>query len=312
VTVLTPAYNAAPYVREAVESIRKQTFGQFEYLIFDDGSTDRTPGILQQLAREDERIQLFLKPQGNKDVPTHTRWLNEGIEMARGEYIARMDADDISLPERLARQVAYMDAHPNCVLLGGGELAIDEQGDPIELVRHPQKHEEIDSHHISLRPRGSRMCQICHPTVMMRRQAVLDVGGYWEDRTPAEDLDLWLRLAERGRLANLPETLVHRRIHSTQVSRLYRDHQLERVAHVVELAYERRAIAIPPDLRSRLPEASLAVGTRRWIIQKANFNGYWRTARKHALRELAFHPWSVDAWRLALRMSLGWGASRDP
>src|SRR5512135_1833139 len=139
ISVCMPVYNAERYIARAVESILGQTFGDFEFLILDDGSTDGSLEILRRYANHDPRIRLTSRP--NKGLPPS---LNELVDQARGEFIARMDADDVALPERFARQVEYLRAHPDCVLVGSRVQLVDPEGDPLCDWCTMQEHEAID------------------------------------------------------------------------------------------------------------------------------------------------------------------------
>src|SRR5579884_2731916 len=168
VSVLMTVYNGQRYLPQAVRSILAQTFADYEFLIVDDGSTDRTPVILQQFSRVDARIRLF-----RHDNVGLTKSLNRALLHVRGRYLARMDADDVSLPERFARQVSFLEAHNEHVLIGGRCLLIDPDGYPICQKREiVYEHEQIDR---SLMAMG---WPLVHPAVMMRTEAVRKVGGY--------------------------------------------------------------------------------------------------------------------------------------
>ena len=197
VTVYMPAYNVGPYVRQAVQSILDQTFGDFEFIIINDGSTDNTLETLQELAAGDSRIKLVSRP--NMGV---SKTANEAIALARGEFLARIDGDDVAQPTRLEKQVAYLRANPRCVAVGSNVLLIDDDGLPLFVM--PQiafGHERIEA---ALWKHGWSMLQ---PASTFRRDAVLAAGGYRTHLSLHEDHDLFLRLAERGTLENLPDVL---------------------------------------------------------------------------------------------------------
>ena len=200
ITVLLAVYNGQQYLREAIDSILSQTFRDFEFLIIDDGSTDNTLFILNEYARRDSRIKLVTRP--NKGL-TYT--LNEGIFLARGEFLARMDADDICLPQRFEKQLAYLRQHPECVLVGSRVQLMDPEGLPLREMSQEQSHQEIDDAHLN------RGWPVVHPATMMRLSAIKQIGGYRDEFNTLEDLDLFLRLAEVGKLANLPDVLLRYR-----------------------------------------------------------------------------------------------------
>lgn len=291
VSVLMPVYNAERYVGEAVESILGQTFSDFEFIIIDDGSTDGSLGILRKYADRDGRIRLVSRPNTGYVVA-----LNEAISLARGEYLARMDADDASLPERFQAQVDYLKKHPECVAVGTRVVVVDSDGDPLGEWNRDETHEVIDAAHME----GSRGGVICHPSVMMRRSAVRAVGGYHAEHETAEDLDLWLRLAEIGRLANLPEALLRYRMHPKSVSHARSEQQWRTVTEVLRDAYRRRGL----DASGVSPTApGNPIGAahlhRKWAWWALGA-GHVSTARKHALRCAIRGPWSMMNWKVLL------------
>jgi glycosyltransferase involved in cell wall biosynthesis len=292
ISVCMPVYNAERYVAEAVESILGQTLGDFEFLILDDGSTDGSLGVLRRYADRDPRIRLTSRPNTGL-APT----LNELIDQSRGEFLARMDADDVALPERFEKQIAYLRAHPECVLVGSRVRLIDPDGDPLCDWCNRQDHESLDANFL----RGERSTEISHPAIMMRRDAVLAVGKY---RTfpVIEDVDLFLRLAERGRIANLPEVLLRYRIHASNISKAASYHD------TIDWVYDE----IVRDARRRrgLPEADGSAAPRPTRVDPAPVEerekwAWWaltagnlETARKHARWVLARAPLSPRSWKL--------------
>jgi len=202
VSVLLPVWNGEAFLEQAMESILRQTLSSFELIVIDDGSTDRTAAIAEEFASRDTRVRVLRRLHEGFSAT-----LNAGIEAARGEYVARMDADDISLPDRLRKQVAYLDIHPACVAVGAWIEVVDEAGRHIGLKTFAKTHNEISA---ALLCGSSPMA---HPTVVFRRDVVRAAGGYDARRYPSEDLDLWFRLGERGELANLGEALLQHRRH---------------------------------------------------------------------------------------------------
>ena len=235
ISVCMPVYNAEPYVAEAVESILAQTYRNFEFIIIDDGSTDRSLAILKRYAAQDTRIRLSSSPNAGYLVR-----LNEMLDEARGDLIARMDADDVAMPERFIRQIDFLDAHPEVVAVGSRVLAIDSDGDPIAEFCTAQDHEEIDRAHLDVQ--GGF---INHPVAMIRTAAIRKIGGYRADYWPGEDVDLWLRLAEIGRLANLPERLLKFRRHLESISYTRHARQHERCQAAAIDAHRRRGLPLP-------------------------------------------------------------------
>lgn len=207
ITVLLPVYNGEHFITEAVNSILNQHYTKFELLLIDDGSTDRTLQILESLAAHDARIRLYSR-ENRGLIAT----LNEGLSLCHTELVARMDADDYSMPERLALQKRYMDAHPQIAACGTG-IIMYENGKIIV----PRCGGAFDIFCLFASP-------MAHPTVMYRRSAVLSVGGYAADMTAAEDYDLWVRMLHAGYgLDNLPQPLLRYRTHSNLPRTSYRN-----------------------------------------------------------------------------------------
>lgn len=202
VSVLMPVHNGGRFVRLAVKSILKQTYSDFELLIVDDGSDDETPDVLAQLAKQDSRICVLRNPK-----KMGLGWtLNLGVQAARGEWVARMDADDVSHPERLGRQLAAVQDDPSIDVIGTQAVDIDADGKPVGLRSVPLTHEAIRA----VLPWANPMI---HPSVLFRRRAVISVGSYDPNLTNVEDYDLWFRCVAGGlKLANLPDVLLGYRI----------------------------------------------------------------------------------------------------
>lgn len=245
VSVLMSVFNGAPFLREAVESILCQTFGDFEFIIINDGSSDGSAEILHRYAGEDSRIVLIERE--NKGLIAS---LNEGLSCARAPLIARMDADDIALPERLALQKAYMDDHADVSALGGALVLIDEKGRAFGKHAYPRRGATLDRH---LYERGS---PVAHPAVMMRRDAVLKLGGYRPAYKHAEDYDLWLRLRKTGAIDNLPATILKYRQHPGKISLRHAEQQA--LASVIA-RHAARAKTDPTDGLERLSVETLSL-----------------------------------------------------
>lgn len=209
ITVAMSVYNGERFLPRAIESILGQTFTDFEFLILDDGSKDASRSIIEDYAARDTRIRPILRD--NKGLIVS---LNQLLGEARAPIIARMDADDISLPRRFARQYDFLTEHPDYAVIGTWADDIDENDRPwpISAPAHPVTHENFLDR---IRTGGPLMC---HPAVMMRRDTVLSVGGYHAAYQHCEDLDLWLRLTSVARLGSLPEQLIRYRHYADQVS----------------------------------------------------------------------------------------------
>lgn len=204
VTVLMPVYNCELYIREAIDSILNQTFKDFEFLIIDDASSDGTVSIIQSYI--DSRIQFIEKPLNTG----YTNSLNLGLQIAKGKYIARMDGDDISLPERFAKQITFLEANQDIIVCGSWYAIIGSD----TIVKLPEHHDAIKLAFL----KGNCMA---HPSVMMRKKLLNEFPIVYDpSKEPAEDYDLWVRLALQGSLLhNLQEVLLDYRIHNTQVSK---------------------------------------------------------------------------------------------
>lgn len=231
VSVILPVYNAGRYLDAAVGSILNQTFTDLELIVIDDGSTDGSTDTLRAHDARDARIKLVCR-ENRGLVAT----LGELIALASGDLLARMDADDIALPERLETQVAFMEANPLVVCIGGGIILIDEHD---QELHHPPP--VTGDAHVQRSALEGRM-PICHPAAMFRAEAIAKAGGYRPEAYPSEDLDLWLRLGEIGRLDNVPQAILRYRVHEASVSVQHSDRQVAKMREACESAWARRGI----------------------------------------------------------------------
>ena len=284
VTVLLPVHDAERFLPEAVESILAQSFRDFELLAIDDGSRDGSAAIMDAYASRDPRVRVVRLPHAGL-VAT----LNAGLALARGELIARMDADDVALPKRLERQVERLDRDPGLVCIGGSYEVIDTRGRQIDAVRRPCDFEPI------LAALLAGDSAVCHATAMYRRGAVIAVGSYNDSARLAEDYDLWLRLAEAGRLENLPEAVLRVRLHEHSESERHHAHQLEQTRRICAQARRRRGLGeVETPIRPWRPltdpvsrqQHLLGVSRSAWRL------GERRTAIGYAMRALATRPFS--------------------
>ncbi len=201
VTVLMSVYNGEPYIREAVESILAQSFRDFEFLIIDDGSTDNSISSLKDY--RDERLKIIQKPNtGLVDS------LNVGLAAATGEWIARMDADDISAPDRLEKQLTYVKNRPELVLVGTNAVLINNVGELSWEVRFPEGHSALVN---SIANGGS---PFPHASAIFRRESAISLGGYNHRFPDGHDIDFWLRLSDIGQLGCIQEPLLSLRKHN--------------------------------------------------------------------------------------------------
>lgn len=227
-------FNAERFLAQAIDSIRRQTFGDFEFLILNDGSSDSSRAIIDSHAAADPRI-----------VPIHREnrglvaSLNELLERARAPIVARMDADDVARPERFARQLDFLRNHPDYGVIGTWTRDIDAQGDPYPLsgADHPVTHDDF----LAAVEHGPLLC---HPSAMVRLEPVLSVGGYHAAFRHCEDYDLWLRLAGITKLGSLPERLLDYRHTPEQVSSRHAVEQ-QTGAAIAYLAFRERQAGRP-------------------------------------------------------------------
>lgn len=215
VSVVMSVFNTEKYAGEAIESILNQTYSYFEFIIVDDGSTDASLRIIKKYADEDKRIRIYIN---DKNIGL-AKSLNKGIDISRGEYIARMDADDVSMPDRFGKQVAYLMDHPEICILGGQIKFIGSSNDDF----HYAIEKELLRWQLLL-----NIPIIAHPTVMMKRQPIIAAGKYSESYLHAEDRALWnnLYIQHEFPAANLPDIVLHYRIHGNNVSAKNIDLQL--------------------------------------------------------------------------------------
>ncbi len=206
ISVVMVVCNVDRFLAESIESILGQSFSDFEFIIVDFGSTDNSKAIISDYAARDMRIKLHEIPHCGLAEAR-----NAGCFLAQGEYIAIMDADDVSLPERLAWEVEFMQKHPEVGVLGGAKEWVDAKGQHLFTNGDPTEDGEI-------RAALPIRCTFCQPTVLLRSDAFAIVNGYRAAFAPAEDYDLWLRISEQFQCANLKQVVLKYRIHPYQVS----------------------------------------------------------------------------------------------
>ncbi len=292
VSVLMPVYNAQAYLVEAIDCLLAQTFSDWDLICVNDGSTDASQAILDSYANKHSRIRAIHRP--NTGI---VGALNDALDAANGEYIARMDADDWCAEVRFEQQVAYLDKHVDCVAVGTYVQRTDPYGSPAGSQEPPTDHETIDAALLA-----GDASALVHASLMMRGDALRSIGG-WRDGTDwVEDLDLFLRLAEYGKLANLSQYLYIYRRHAQSVCFNRYELMCRRLKEVLREAYERRGIIeqfdeqmIRPDLA---PKQSAAEHYRNWACY-AIHAGNGTLARKHAIDALKRSPLSPRTWKVA-------------
>jgi hypothetical protein len=245
VSVVMAVRDGEPHLDEAVRSVLEQSHTELELVVVDDGSRDRTPQLLGAWARRDARLRVVEQPPTGFVVA-----LQRGVSASRGPLIARMDADDVALPRRLQLQVAALDARPALGLVGCWYSYINSAGVPFRTNTVPTQHSELIEALSTTNP-------FCHPSVVMRRSAYNDVGGYRLSFDTAEDYDLWLRMSERWEIANVPEVGLLYRVHPQQVSAT-RTAQMARTTVLARAAAAARATAgQEPELTDAAAEEQL-------------------------------------------------------
>ena len=212
VSVLIPVYNAASTLGQAIRSILTQNFTDFELLIIDDGSTDGSPAVIKDYAEQDPRIRTVFHAQNQGLAAT----LNEGLRLAQGAFVARMDNDDEALRERLGVQTEFLHAHPDIAVVGSwvyhmGNSVGGENSETVGL-KQPRDHlVTLPTDHEAIEQALKQYNCLYHPSVMFRREAILAAGGYRAEFKNAEDYDLWLRISQQAQLANIAQPLLRYR-----------------------------------------------------------------------------------------------------
>jgi len=214
VSVVMVVCNVERFLVEAIESILGQTFREFEFIIVDFGSTDQSKGIVSSYAAKDQRIKLHEIPHCGLAEAR-----NASCALAKGQYIAIQDADDVSVPCRLMSEVDFMEKHPAVGLLGGAVEWIDAAGKRLLVTGYPTEDREI-------RTAFTSYCPFWQPTVLIRKEVFVGLGGYRLAFAPSEDYDLWLRISEQYQCANLSQVMLRYRIHSGQLSLRKRKQQV--------------------------------------------------------------------------------------
>jgi len=260
VSVLMSVYNGERWLAESIESVLNQTFTDFEFLIVNDGSTDGSGEIINRYAEQDSRIFVFDKPNtGLADS------LNYGIARAKGEWIARIDADDVCEQERLQKQLDLASHYPNVVLIGSGLTQINELGEVGKKYWLPVEHKKLVRRLLRMRP------FFAHSSAFYKTEAVQLVGGYRTRIKRAQDYDLWLRLSEKGELACISKPLIKCRKHADQVSHEEGGRRQLVDSHVAITSYwlRRSGVADPVDTGSSDNEFDRFCN---WVAQQLELN----------------------------------------
>jgi glycosyltransferase involved in cell wall biosynthesis len=272
--VVIAVYNGEESLPATVESLRAQTFLDYELIVIDDGSTDHTWDYLSRLELPRFRAHRNLTNRGQ------TAALNQGLELAQGRYVARHDDEDISEPTRFEKQVAFLDDHPEVALVGTQVVWVDALSQPVRRFEYPAEHDAI-------RERLKGKNSFAHGSVMARREALDQAGGYREAFRLAQDYDLWLRIAEQHQVANLSETLYKMRFSVQMVSV---------VRHSEQVAYAK--------LARQLAAERAEVGKEKTSLEAAGDEIAARYARMNALARRAERANNFINWAERL---LWWG-----
>jgi len=303
VSVVMPVFNGERYLAPTIESILGQTLSDFEFVIVNDGSNDDSRGILDQYARRDRRIIII--DQENAGISAA---LNTGVERVTAPYLAPLDQDDISLPHRLQVEVTALEANSNIVCVGGWCEIIDAQGRYLTTIRTPRDDNEIQ------RLALAGHTPICHSGCMMRRWALLKVGGYNPEFDLAQDLDLFLRLGEIGGLQNLEVPVLRYRLHNASSSEKSVVTQRDRMRTACERAWVRRgtcgvfeAVDLWRPGPSRASQHQFALLYGWWAFNSSER----KTAIIYGLRAIRARPFTSAGWKLlACALLKPFGAQR--
>lgn len=299
ITVLMPAFNAAPYISQAIESVLQQTFEDFELIIVNDGSTDTTEEIINSY--NDPRIRLM--SQSNKGV---AEALNTGLMAAKGKYIARVDADDICMPERLQIQYEFFQKNPEYVLVASDVDYMDEQGNFVFKFYNTDfgySNEEINK-------RFYKYCPFIHSSVMYRAEPIKAVGGYNKFAIAFEDYFLWSKILGAGKVCNLPFSLMKIRLNISSVTVDDRDYPKE-FLEIKKKAIETGILTVV--------EAERLKNSYQSIDKKARVKSYYfllakkylwdnycpKLARENIMQVMKLNPFSLKTYGLYIMTFLG-------
>ncbi len=294
VSVVIPVFNAQAFLKDAIASILEQSFRNIEVICVNDGSTDGTSEILEWFREKDSRIRLI--QQANSGI---VEALNNGCMAARGSWICRMDADDLAVPNRLSRQIEYVEELERrripVVALGTSILEIDERSRPIGVQSLPTEHDAIVRRLEEGRP------GLFHPTALIRRSTFGQVGGYRKEYQWIEDHDLWMRLSQHGRLANLQEPLLCYRLHGSSVCWQRKEQQRRLMDQLIKSkAYPKRS---GPAKSGRDVQPRLGVHRGKWV-RAALKGGYPKTAWLQFCQLIREQQLNGYVLRVALEASL--------
>jgi hypothetical protein len=295
VSVVMVVCNVERFLGEAIESILGQSYREFEFVIVDFGSTDKSKEIISSYAAKDSRINLHeISHCGLAEAR------NQACLLAQGQYIAIMDADDISMPERLAWEVEFMEGHPQVGVVGGAVDWIDAAGRSLQST-WAALHPPVGNREILAALQNEN--QFWQPSVLMRRTAFAAAGGYREAFAPAEDYDLWLRISEKFEMANLRQVVLKYRIHPGQVSmRKHRKQNISSLAALLSSASRRTGRSDPMEAVTEItPELLVGLGIDEAKQRAALAAGY--TGWMQIMMAAKEWPAALSAGHEMLRLS---------
>lgn len=285
-------YNGSRWLQEAIRSVQNQTFRSHEFIIVNDGSTDASATIIKSFLDNDSRIRCLDKPHtGLADS------LNQGIAQARGEWIARLDADDLCEPERLERQLACAVSDNRLAFVGSGLISINALGQPLKTYRYPSNHRHLQNNLIRKRRFPA------HSSAFFRTSVVRSLGGYRARIKRAEDWDLWLRLSEVGRLTTVDEALIRHRNHPDQVSldQCGKSQQIDSRVAITSYWLRRMGEPDPVDADDNEFEAF-----REWMVDKLtaerlfDYYEYLSGLKMNLASDKWYKQWSPETVRSAI------------
>jgi glycosyltransferase involved in cell wall biosynthesis len=293
ITVLMPVYNGEKYIGKAIQSVLDQTEQRFELLIISDGSTDQSSAIIKSY--RDQRIRLI--EQERKGI---SYALNTGLQNAGGQLIARFDADDVCLAHRLEKQSAFLNDHPEYILVGSDAEYIQENGDHLfDFLSVSYTHDEILS-------RLYQFCPFIHSSVMYRREAVLSAGGYSLSAHHFEDYFLWVNLVKRGKCCNLPEVLLKVRMNPASLTidekwrgKTFRKIKMKIIRKGTITENEEKALRkiIHKQQGLKIKEGSYhALCCKKFLAD----NHQPAKARWHAIKAISFKPFRFDNYAMLI------------
>ena len=258
VTVLMPVYNGEKYLKEAIESILNQTYIDFEFLIIDDGSEDRTEEIIKSYS--DPRIQYIKNNENLKIIST----LNKGLSIARGKYIARMDADDICVVNRLEKQVKFLENNPSIGLIGSDYISF---GTINKSIHYPSQYEDLKFSALFYNP-------FCHPSIMMRKDIITKYNlSYNSAFLHVEDYKLWTEFLINCNCQNISEELISYRTHPNQISKVHEDLQKRNVFNVQKDFLKNAGFNLSDEEIQYLTSTSTLISTSTYLTSVEKFIG---------------------------------------